>query len=76
METVQNPKLKKHFSLYEIINNATLLAIAVNPKEYFEKYRKIYRELNKKHKGLRKDTAALFFEAHAQRIMSINELKR
>ena len=35
---VQNKSFKKQFGLYEIenINNANVLTIALNPKEYFE----------------------------------------
>ena len=38
---VQNKDLKKQIGLYEIenIDNANILAIAINPKEYFEKYK-------------------------------------
>ena len=38
---VQNKSLKKQVGLYEIenIDNANVLAIAINPKEYFEKYK-------------------------------------
>ena len=37
----QNKSLKKQVGLYEIenIDNANVLAIAINPKEYFEKYK-------------------------------------
>ena len=43
----QNPKLKIQVYLYKIesIDNVTLISIAVNPKEYFEKYRNT--EINK-----------------------------
>ena len=38
---VPRKELKKQVGLYEAenINNAYILAIAVNPKEYFEKYK-------------------------------------
>ena len=38
---VRNPSLKKQVDLYEIesIGNPNTVVIAVNPKEYFEKYK-------------------------------------
>ena len=38
---VQNKEIKKQVGLYEIqsIDNTNIITIAVNPKEYFEKYR-------------------------------------
>ena len=70
---VRNPKLKKQVGLYEIesIDNATLIIVAINPKEYFEKYRN--REINKKQKGINKDTAGMPFEAYTQRRTFLNE---
>ena len=48
---VCNPRLKKQVVLYETesIDNANIVTIAVNPKEYFVKYRD--KNINKKHKG-------------------------
>ena len=48
-------KFKKQVGLYEVenINNANILTIAINPKEYFEKYKEF--SANKKHKGLIKN---------------------
>ena len=70
---VRNPSLKQQVSLYEIesIGNANIVTIAVNPKEYFEKYKD--KSINKKHKGLKKDTPGMHFEAYADR-MSLNDL--
>ena len=41
--------------LYEIenIDNQNICTIAINPKEYFEKFKN--RKINKKHKGVRRD---------------------
>ena len=38
---VQNKSLKKKVGLYEVenSNNTNILTIAINPKEYFEKYK-------------------------------------
>ena len=51
---VQNKSLKKQIGLYEIenINDANILTIAINSKEFF----KIYKDfsVNKKHKGVKK----------------------
>ena len=66
-------QLKKQVGLYEIesIDNANLITISVNPKEYFEKYRD--KIVNKKHKGLEKDTPGMNFEAYSQRICSLHK---
>ena len=59
---VQNKQLKKKVGLYEVENiNNTNITVAVNPKEYFEKYRD--KTVNKKHKGLKRDTPGMNFEA-------------
>ena len=70
---MRNPSLKQQVSLYEIesIDNANIVTIAVNQKEYFEKYKD--KSINKKHKGLKKDTPGMHFEAYADR-MSLNDL--
>ena len=54
--SVQNKEIKKQVGLYEIgsIDNANIIIIAVNPKEYFEKCRD--KTINKKHKGLKRDS--------------------
>ena len=59
--------------LYEIenIDNQNICTIAVNPKEYFEKFKN--RKINKKHKGVRKDTPGMCFESYAMRINSLRE---
>ena len=65
--------IKKQVGLYEIgsIDNANVIIISVNPKEHFEKYRD--KTVNKKHKGLQKDTPGMDFEAYSQRICSLHE---
>ena len=64
--------MKKQVGLYEIeaIDNANLITVAVNLKEYFEKYKN--KKINKKHKGIKKGTAGMSFDAHANR-MSLHE---
>ena len=50
-------------ALYEIenIGNPNICTIAINPKEYFEKFKN--RKINKKHKGVRRDTPGMNFES-------------
>ena len=61
--------------LYEVENldNANLCTIAINPKEYFEKFKD--RKINKKHKGVRRDTPGMTFESYAERISSLRQLE-
>ena len=49
--------------LYEIenIDNQNICTIAINSKEYFEKFKN--RKINKKHKRVRRDTEGMSFEA-------------
>ena len=49
---IYNANTKKVMGLYEIenIDNQNICTIAVNPKEYFEKFKN--RKINKKHKGV------------------------
>ena len=70
---MQNKTIKKQVGLFEIesIDNANVITISVNPKECFEKYRD--KTVNKKHKGLKKDTPGMNFEAYSQRICSLHE---
>ena len=68
---VQNKKTKKEMGLYETesINNENICTIAVNPKEYFETFKN--RKINKKHKGVRRDTPGMDFERYASRIRDL-----
>ena len=70
---VPNKRLKKQVGLYEVekINNANILTIAINPKKYFEKFKDF--SINKKHKGLKKITPGLDFEAYSERIATLHE---
>ena len=69
----QNKKLKKQVGLYEAesIDNANIITIAVNPKEYFEVFRN--KAIDKKHEGVKKSTPGMNFEAFAGRIIDIRE---
>ena len=55
----------------ENINNQNVYTITINPKEYFEKFKD--RKINKKHKGVRKDTTDMNFESYAMRINTLRE---
>ena len=63
-----NSNTKKQMGLYETesIDNPNICTIAINPKEYFEKFRN--RTINKKHKGVRRDALGMNFESYASRI--------
>ena len=70
---VRDTSTEKQVGLYEIesIDNPNIVTIAVNPKEYFEKCRD--RSFNQKHKGLKKDSPGMVFEAYPNRMMSLND---
>ena len=72
---MRNEKLEKQMGLYEIenINNANVCTIAVNPKSYFEKLKN--RSVNKKHKGVRRDTPGMNFESYAEGIKVLREIE-
>ena len=59
--------------LFEIenIDNQNICTIAINPKEYFEKFKN--RNKNKKHKGVRRDTPGMNFESYAARIKNLRD---
>ena len=65
--------MRKVLGLYEVENldNANLCMIAINPKEYFEKFkdRKI-----KNIKRVRRDTPGMTSESYAERISSLRQL--
>ena len=68
---VQEKSTKKQMGLFEIenIENANICTIAVNPKEYFEKFKD--GKINKKHKGVRRDTEGMSFESYASQIKDL-----
>ena len=59
--------------MYEIesIDNPNIVTVTVNPKEYFGKFRD--KCFNKKHKGIKKDTQRMHFEAYANRVILLND---
>ena len=71
---IRNENVKKQMGLYEIenINNKNICTIAINWKEYFEKFKN--RSINKKHKGIRHDSPGMNFESYAYRIKVLKEV--
>ena len=69
----RNEKTKKQVGLYEVesVDNANLITIAVDPKEYYEIFRN--KSINKKHNGVKKSTPGMNFESFASRIMDVRE---
>ena len=73
---------KKQMGLYEIenIDNQNICTIAVNPKEYFEKFKN--RKINKKHKGVRRDTLGMYLKVMQcvltllERILIVKKMKK
>ena len=70
---VYDHSTKKEMGLFEIenIDNQNICTIATNPKEYFEKFKN--RAINKKHKGVRRDTPGMNFESYAARIKNLRD---
>ena len=71
---IQDKSLKKQVMLFEIenINNANITTIALNPKEYYEKY--IDHSDNKKHKRLKRGTGSMEFDSHSGRLADLNDI--
>ena len=71
--TFKAKKLKKQVGLYEIenIDNVNILTVAIDPKDYFEKYKDY--SINKKHKGANKNTPGLDFDAYSERLATLHE---
>ena len=71
---VYDHSTKKQMELYEIenISNQNICTIAINPKEYFEKFKD--RKINKKHKDVRRDTPGMCFESYAVRINTLSDI--
>ena len=73
---VQNKKLKKQVGLFEIesINKANVITIALNPKEYYERFDD--HSDNKKHKELKKSTRSMDFDSYSSRLANLNEFSK
>ena len=57
--------------LAENVNKANVITISVNPKEYLEKFEDL--SINKKHKGIKKGTRGMTFDAYCSKLASITE---
>ena len=70
---VQNKKLKKQVGLFEIesINSPNIITIAINPKEYQEEFDNLSN--NKKHKGIKKGTPGMDFDAYFSKLYNITD---
>ena len=73
---VQNKKLKKQVSLFEIknIGKPNVITIALNRKEYYERFND--HSDNKKHKGLHRSTRGMDFDSYSERLSDLNEFSR
>ena len=61
------------YFLIKDIDDACIVTVAVNPKEYFEEFKS--QVINKKCKGLRKGAVGMEIEDYAKRINSIKEIE-
>ena len=61
-------------ALYEIenIDNSNICTIAINQKEYFEKFKN--RSISQKHKDVIQDTQGMNFESYTERIKVLREV--
>ena len=68
-----NTKLQKRVGLFEIenIDKPNVITIALNPKEYYERF--IDHTDNKKHKGLNKSTPDVDFDSYSNRLSDLTE---
>ena len=69
----RNEKLKKNVRLFEVenIDNANVITIALNPKEYYERF--VNYSDNKKHKGIKKLTPDMDFDSYSNRLSDLTE---
>ena len=69
----RNEDLRKWVGLFEIesIDKPNVITIALNPKEYYERF--IDHSDNKKHKGLEKSTPGMDFDSHSTRLSDLNK---
>ena len=68
-----NCRNKEQLGLFEIesIGKPNIITIALNPKEYYEKF--IDHSDNKKHKGVKKATADMDFDSYSARLSDLTE---
>ena len=72
----RNKDLKKQVGLFEIenIDKPNIITIALNPKEYYERF--YDHSDNKKHKGLKKSTPGMDFDSYSERLSDLNEFSK
>ena len=72
---VHCPQNQKVLGLYEVehIDNPCYVTLAVNPKEYFEYFKRDI--VNKKHKGIKIRSIAMEYENYAERIKPLFDSK-
>ena len=69
----RNEDLRKRVGLFETesIDKPNVITIALNPKEYYERF--IDHSDNKKHKGLKKSTPGMDFDSYSTRLSDLTE---
>ena len=69
----RNTKLQKQVGLFEIenIDKPNIITIALNPKEYYERF--VDYTDNKKHKGSKKSTPDMDFDSYSNRLSDLTE---
>ena len=69
----RNEKLKKNVGLFEVenIDNANMITIALNPKEYYEQF--VNYSDNKKHKGIKKLMPDMDFDSKSSCLSDLTE---
>ena len=72
----QNKDLKKQVGLFEIenIDKPNIITIALNPKEYYERFHD--HSDNKKHKRLKKSAPGTDFDSYSERLPDLNEFSK
>ena len=72
----RNKDLKKQIGLFEIenIDKSNIITIALNPKEYYERFHD--HSNNKKHKGLKKSVRDMDFDSYSSRLADLTEFSR
>ena len=71
----QKPERQKVVGLYEVehIDDPCYVALAINPKEYFEYFQST--KLNKKHKRIKKRLKGMDYENYAARIKPLDDFE-
>ena len=69
----RNTDLKKSVGYFEVenIDKANIITIALNPKEYYERF--VNTTDNKKHKSLHKSTPGMDFDSYSSRLSDLTE---